>query len=114
LLAAEIERERRLPAPILDALHEAQLFRLMLPRSVGGLETDPVSFFHVVETIATTDASTAWCLSQAAGCATAAAYLDPTVAREVFGDPRAVLAWGPGPQAKYSTETDFAALGQSL
>jgi alkylation response protein AidB-like acyl-CoA dehydrogenase len=85
---------------VLDALHEAQLFRLMLPRSLDGLETDPVTFFHVIETIATADASTAWCLSQAAGCATAAAYLDPVVARRVFGGPRAVLAWGPGPKAK--------------
>jgi alkylation response protein AidB-like acyl-CoA dehydrogenase len=99
-LAIEIERERRLPAPLLDALHEAQLFRLMLPRSQGGLETNPVTFFHVIETIATADASTAWCLSQAGGCATAAAYLDPAVARGVFGDPHAVLAWGPGPKAK--------------
>jgi len=99
-LGAEIERERRLPASLVHALHKARLFRLMLPRSLGGLETDPVTFFQVIETIATADASTAWCLSQAAGCATAAAYLDPAVAREVFGDPRAVLAWGPGPQAK--------------
>ena len=99
-LAAEIERERRLPAPVLDALHQAQLFRLMLPTSVGGLETDPVTFFHVIETIASADASTAWCLSQAGGCATAAAYLDSAVARRVFADPRAVLAWGPGPKAK--------------
>lgn len=99
-LGVEIDRERRLPASVLDALHEAQLFRLMLPRSLDGLETDPVTFFHVIETIATADASTAWCLSQAAGCATAAAYLDPVVARRVFGGPRAVLAWGPGPKAK--------------
>ena len=99
-LAAEIERERRLPAAVLDALHQAQLFRLMLPRSVGGLETDPITFFHVIEAIATADASTAWCLSQAGGCATAAADLEPEVARRIFGDPRAVLAWGPGPKAK--------------
>lgn len=99
-LANDIERERRLPAPLVDALHDAQLFRLMLPRSVGGLETDPLTFFHVIETIATADASTAWCLSQAGGCAMAAAYLDAPVAREVFGDQRAVLAWGPGPKAR--------------
>ncbi len=99
-LAADIERERRLPAGVLDALHEAQLFRLMLPRSLGGLETDPVTFFRVIEIIATADASAAWCLSQAGGCATAAAHLEPAVARAVFGDPRAVLAWGPGPGAK--------------
>jgi len=99
-VAADIERERRLPPGVLDALHNAQLFRLMLPRSVGGLETDPVTFFHVIEAIATADASTAWCLSQAGGCATAAADLEPEVAHRIFGDPRAVLAWGPGPNAK--------------
>ena len=99
-LAVDIERDRRLPSALLDTLHEAQLFRLLLPRSQGGIETDPITFFHVIEAIAMADASTAWCLSQAGGCAMAAAYLDPTVAHRVFGDPRAVLAWGPGPNAK--------------
>ena len=41
-----IERERRLPPALLDKLHEAQLFRLLLPRSSNGIETDPVTFFH--------------------------------------------------------------------
>src|SRR6201985_1985507 len=97
----EIERDRRLPVALLDKLHEAQLFRLLLPRSQNGIETDPVTFFHVIETIAREDASTAWCMSQAGGCAMAAAYLDVTVARAIFGnDPRALLAWGPGPRVK--------------
>jgi alkylation response protein AidB-like acyl-CoA dehydrogenase len=111
-LAVEIERERRLPPPLLDSLHEARLFRLLLPRSQGGLETDPITFFHVIEAVATADASTAWCLSQAGGCAMAAAYLDPTVAHRVFGDPRAVLAWGPGPIAKaVAVEGGYRATG---
>jgi indole-3-acetate monooxygenase len=97
----EIERDRRLPAALLDALHEAELFRLLLPRSSNGIETDPVTFFHVIETIAQADASTAWCLSQAGGCAMSAAYLDLPVAQAIFGnDPRAVLAWGPGPKVR--------------
>ena len=99
--ANDIERERRLPAPLLDRLHEAELFRLLLPRSSNGIETDPVTFFHVIETIAQADASTAWCLSQAGGCAMSAAYLDLPVAQAIFGsNPRAVLAWGPGPKVK--------------
>ena len=98
-----IERERRLPPTLLDKLHEAQLFRLLLPRSSNGIETDPVTFFHVIETIAQADASTAWCLSQAGGCAMSAAYLDLPVARAIFGnDPRAVLAWGPGRRSRRS------------
>jgi indole-3-acetate monooxygenase len=99
--ANDIERERRLPVSLLDRLHEAELFRLLLPRSSNGIETDPVTFFHVIETIAQADASTAWCLSQAGGCAMSAAYLDLPVAQAIFGsDPRAVLAWGPGPKVK--------------
>jgi len=97
----EIEGTRRLPPALLDKLHEAGLFRLLLPRSSNGIETDPVTFFHVIETIAQADASTAWCLSQAGGCAMSAAYLDLPVAKAIFGDdPRAVLAWGPGPRVK--------------
>src|SRR6202171_4571714 len=97
----EIESPRRLPPALLDKLHEAQLFRLLLPRSSDGIETDPVTFYHVIETIARADASTAWCLSQAGGCAMAAAYLDLPVAHAIFGnDPRAVLAWGPGPKVR--------------
>ena len=97
----EIEETRRLPPALLDRLHEARLFRLLLPRSSNGIETDPVTFFHVIETIARGDASTAWCLSQAGGCSMSAAYLALPVAQEIFGDdPRAVLAWGPGPRVR--------------
>jgi alkylation response protein AidB-like acyl-CoA dehydrogenase len=99
--ADEVEDRRRLPPALLDKLHEARLFRLLMPRSANGIETDPVTFFHVIETIARGDASTAWCLSQASGCSMTAAYLAPAVADEIFGrDPKAVLAWGPGPGVK--------------
>ena len=96
-----IEQQRRLPDPLLERLHEARLFRMLLPRSVDGLETDPITFFRVIEQIAGGDASVAWCLCQAGGCAMAAAYLDAPIADRIFGqDPRSVLAWGPGPKVK--------------
>ncbi len=99
--ADETEERRRLAPVLLDKLHEAKMFRLLMPRTSGGIETDPITFFHVIETIASGDASTAWCLSQAGGCSMSAAYLDLPVAQEIFGDdPRGVLAWGPGPGAK--------------
>src|SRR6185437_6562374 len=93
----EIERDRRLPAPLLDAMLEAGLFRLLVPRPLDGGEIDPVGYVRVIEAVARLDASTAWCLCQTAVCGMVGAYLAPEPAWEVFGrDPRAVLAWGGG------------------
>jgi len=91
------ERQRELPEPIVAAMVERGFFRMLLPRSVGGAELLPAPYVRVVEEIAKGDASAAWCLNQGAGCSMMAAYLDPAVAKEVFGRPRGILAWGPGP-----------------
>jgi alkylation response protein AidB-like acyl-CoA dehydrogenase len=95
--ADEIECRRELPEPIVAALAERGFFRLLLPRSLGGAELLPADFVPVIEEIAKADASTAWCLNQAAGCSMTAAYLEPAAACEIFGGPRGILAWGPGP-----------------
>ena len=93
--ADEIERRRDLPEPIVAALAENGLFRLLLPRSLGGAELPPAAYVPVVEEVAKHDASVAWCLGQACGCTMTAAYLAPEVAREIFGGERGIVAWGP-------------------
>jgi hypothetical protein len=99
--AAAIEQGRQVTAEVQAALHEAGLFRLYLPRTYGGEEVEPATFVAVIEEIAKADASTAWCVAQGSGCSLAAAYVDPAVAREIFGAPDAVLSWGPvGQNAK--------------
>jgi alkylation response protein AidB-like acyl-CoA dehydrogenase len=95
--APRIEAAREITPDVLDALHGAGLFRLLLPRDLDGEEMSPAAYVRVVETIARADASTAWCLNQGSGCSMAAAYVDAPVARAVWGDPRAVLAWGQPP-----------------
>jgi alkylation response protein AidB-like acyl-CoA dehydrogenase len=95
--AAAGEKARKLTDPVMDALHGAGLFRLLLPASLGGGEVDPPTYARIIEAVAKRDASAAWCLGQGNGCAMTAAYLDRSVAETVWGnDPRAVLAWGPG------------------
>jgi indole-3-acetate monooxygenase len=101
--AEEIERRRELPAEIVDAFVERGLFRLLLPHSLGGAELAPFLYVPVVEEIARHDASTAWCLGQACGCTMTSAYLDPEVAREVFGGKRGIVAWGPPGPAEART-----------
>ncbi|MFI5016182.1 MAG: acyl-CoA dehydrogenase family protein [Hyphomicrobiales bacterium] len=97
--AEAIEAACELPAPLLDALHEASLFRTLLPRALGGDELAPADYVEVMEVIAAADASTAWCIGQSSGCSMAAAYLRPDNAAEIWGDdPRAVLVWGARPQ----------------
>ena len=93
--AEEIERRRELPEPIVEALIERGLFRLLLPRSLGGAELPPAVYVQVIEEVAKHDASTAWCLGQGTGCTMTAAFLDPEVAQEIFGPKRGIVAWGP-------------------
>ncbi len=94
---AEIDHRRELPDAIVDALVERGLFRLLLPRSLGGAELLPAQYVPIIEELAKTNASTAWCVNQNSGCSMTAAHLAPEVAREIFGGPRGMLAWGPGP-----------------
>jgi alkylation response protein AidB-like acyl-CoA dehydrogenase len=82
------------PDPMLDALHDAQIFRSIVPKSVGGLELRPEIHAQIVAAIAEGDAGVAWCVAQSACATTISAYLDPTVLQDVFGDPRAVFTFG--------------------
>ena len=98
--AARTEAGTQIPADLLAALHEARLFRTLLPRSLGGDETTPAEFVRMMETVAAADASTAWCIGQTTGCSMAAAYMAPHAAREIWGRPDAAMAWGAGPQGR--------------
>lgn len=94
--ADQIERERELPRPLFEALADAGLFWLQVPRSLGGGEIDFPTFTQVVEVIARADGSTAWCISQGSTFARVSAYLRPDVARQIFTGPRVVVANGAG------------------
>jgi indole-3-acetate monooxygenase len=91
----EAERNRRLPRGLLDRLHEARLFRMLYPRSVGGDEIEPGEYVLAVEELARADGSVGWCASIANSIGLFAPYLGLDAARKVFGDPRATCAWGP-------------------
>ena len=93
--APRIEAGRELPPDLVDALHEARLFRMLVPRSLGGEEVSPVAFMQAIEEIAKADASTAWCIAQTSVCSTISKSMKPEIAEEIFKkNPRGVLAWG--------------------
>ena len=59
--ADEAESTRRLSPSVVRALMEAGLFRMCVPRALGGLEVAPLTFYRVVEAVARLDGSTGWC-----------------------------------------------------
>jgi alkylation response protein AidB-like acyl-CoA dehydrogenase len=91
----EIEQRRELPPEIVQALIDRGIFRMLLPKSLNGAELDPLTYTAVLETLAAADGSAAWSLGQNSGCSMIAPYLPAETAREVFGGPRGILAWGP-------------------
>lgn len=112
--APDIDRTRRIPGDLLDALHDAALYRMLLPHRYDGGEVHPLTFMRTVQAIAAIDASTAWNIGQNAVCAIVAAYLPPEAARHIFSDPRAVLAWGPaqGPVRAVACEGGYRVTGR--
>src|SRR5258708_35115495 len=58
--ADDIERTRRIPEALLGRLHDARLFRMLLPRSAGGDETEPAVYVAAVGELPRHDASIPW------------------------------------------------------
>ncbi len=55
--ADEIEAGRRLPPAVVDALAGAGLFRMLVPRSLGGGEVAPATMIRAIEAISRADAA---------------------------------------------------------
>jgi alkylation response protein AidB-like acyl-CoA dehydrogenase len=59
----EIEREQRMPQGLLEQLHTAGFYRMVIPRSLGGLQVDPLTYTRVVELLAEGAGSVGWNLA---------------------------------------------------
>jgi alkylation response protein AidB-like acyl-CoA dehydrogenase len=99
--AAAIEAERELPRPLFEALADAGMFHMALPRSLGCPEIDLPTYIQVIEELGKADASTAWVINQGGIFATYASRMPHEMARAIWIDtPRSVVANTPAPTAK--------------
>jgi indole-3-acetate monooxygenase len=57
---AEVLEEGRIPPPLVEALHDAGVFKAMLAREVGGLEVEPVEWLRMIEELTRINASVGW------------------------------------------------------
>jgi indole-3-acetate monooxygenase len=104
--ADQAEQLRRLAPEVVAGLRQAGLFRLLLPRSLGGLELDPATCALVVEEIAGFDSAAGWALQAGNEGAWWAARLPTLGTEEVYrGDPSAIVsaAFHPPQQAVETT-----------
>lgn len=101
--ADQVAAQRRLPLPLFRLLADAGLFRMLVPRSLGGQEVDPVTLIHVVEEIARADGSAGWLVFIGATSGILSGSLERNVAREIFGDPYTFVSFvgSPGGRATH-------------
>jgi alkylation response protein AidB-like acyl-CoA dehydrogenase len=99
--APETDAQRELPRPLFEAMADAGLFRLGLPRTLGGFEMDLPGYIEVIEELGRADASTAWVTNQVSIFATYAARMETAAARAIWIDtPRSVVANTPQANAQ--------------
>lgn len=56
----EIEREQRMPPALFEQLREAGFYKMVIPRALGGMQLDPLSFLRTVELLAEAVGSVGW------------------------------------------------------
>lgn len=90
------DRDRRLPAPVFNALADAGLFRLWLPHELGGPALSPLEFMQVVEAAAALDGSVGWLVGNGGGMSRVGGYLPASVAGGWFANPRTFVCSATG------------------
>jgi alkylation response protein AidB-like acyl-CoA dehydrogenase len=90
------DQERRIPEGVFTALADAGLFRLYLPKTLGGPELSPFDFMRIVEAASALDGSVGWLVGNGGGMSRIGGYLPESVARDWFVDPRAFIVSATG------------------
>jgi alkylation response protein AidB-like acyl-CoA dehydrogenase len=90
--APAIERERRLSDALLAAMKRAGVFRMTMPRALGGPEADPLTQIEVIEALSEADGSVGWIAMIGSDGGYFSAWLGEEVANELYADRDAITA----------------------
>jgi alkylation response protein AidB-like acyl-CoA dehydrogenase len=102
------EQASKLSDDVLDALEQAELFKIMAPRAVGGMEAHPLQVIEALRKLSYFDGSTGWyCQAAVTGPAVAGAFLGDRAIEEIFGSSgRATCAGQAAPTGKAEKVAD--------
>lgn len=82
--ASQVEAARALPESLIEALKQAGVFRMYVPKSHGGDELSPVEVIEVIEELARSDASVSWVSVIACNTPGFFAFLPPATYDEIY------------------------------
>jgi len=82
----QTERELRIPPPLVEQIKAAGLYRLVVPRALGGLEADAMTYLRAAELLAEGDGSVGWNIGNSAIGQLIALGLPDAGVEEIFND----------------------------
>ena len=112
-LRKETEAERQLPESLVNALVDAQLFRLAVSHELGGPELDPPVALQVYEALARAEGSVGWLVWNSSLPCLFSRFLSPEIRRNIFGDASFKYASSTRPTGRASIQNgEFKVNGQ--
>ena len=112
--ADEAERIRRLPRASVDALIEAGLMRMCVPKVYGGAEVDPMTLVEAIAEVSRADGSAGWCTMIASTTSTMANFLPASTAELIYGDRTVVTGGVAAPNGRGEEGTHDGAEGMRI
>jgi len=99
--AQEFESLRRMPADMARTLAKAGLYRLLVPKHLGGAELNLHDYVQLIQQISHSDGSAGWCLMIGSLGGALAAWLPKDGAREIFAsDPEVIIGGAAAPPGR--------------
>ncbi len=93
--ADQIEADATITKPVYQALADAGLFWMLIPKRYGGAGTDIVTAFKVIQEISRADGSTGWAfMANSCSAAVAAGFMNTEGGQEIFGEPNRGITAG--------------------
>jgi alkylation response protein AidB-like acyl-CoA dehydrogenase len=110
----EIETACRLPDDVASDLRDSGIFRLWLPRELGGVEAEPATVIDALQALAAADASVGWCAAIGLGSNLIGGYLPRRGAEDVYPTGTEVAGGSlmPGGRATRNTDGDLVVDGR--
>ena len=110
----EIEAAGRLPDDVVAALRATGIFRMWLPRELGGAEARPAEVIATLSALAAGDSAAGWCAGIGMASNLVAGYLPRDGAEEVFATGNEIAGGSlmPAGRARRTDDGDLLVSGQ--